>query len=338
VLSADAPARTQEIDVDRLFDRSKVHTVAIDVTPAELARLVPGSDERVRARLSFDGTMVDDIGLRLKSGTASLRPLEAKAGFSIDTDVFVRGRSLFGVTRFTLGNAVYDPSFIAESIAYDVFRRAGLYAPRTSLSEVTVNGDYFGLYVMREGYDKGFLRRTFTDPDGNLYEAAPLVDISDYASMEARTNESKADKSDLKALAAVVAGVPDHSYVAAIAEHVDLEQLLTYWAVEALVYNWDGYAVPSEWSPNNYYIYRDPARGKFVFLAHGADWALSDDPAVLVLQCRRGLPRTVARAHPRGDRALLGHSGADRRGGPPRRARTLHRAERQPGRDYPRAV
>jgi spore coat protein CotH len=254
-----------------------VHTIDIEVAPADLPRLVPGNDERVPARFTFDGTTVGDVGLRLKGGEGSRRALDGKAAFSIDTDEFVSKRSLFGVTRFTLGNSVGDSSFIVESIAYEVFRNAGVVAPRTAFASVTFNGEIFGLYVIREGYDKNFLRRTFADPDGNLYEGSLGVDVSDAAHMEARTNEAKGDKSDLEAVATIVADAPDDAYLAAIGEYVDLDQLLTYWAVEALVHHWDGYV-----RPNNYYVYHDPARGKFVFLAHGADWAMLD-PSYSVL-------------------------------------------------------
>jgi spore coat protein CotH len=260
-----------------VFDQSVVHTIDIEVGASDLPRLVPGNDERVPARFTFDGTTVEDVGLRLKSGEGSRRSLDGKAGFSIDTDEFVSKRSLFGVTRFTLGNSVGDSSFIVESIAYEVFRNAGVVAPRTAFASVTFNGELFGLYVLREGYDKNFLRRTFADPDGNLYEGSLGVDVSDAAHMEARTNEAKGDKSDLEAVATIVADAPDDAYLAAIGEYVDLDQLLTYWAVEALVHHWDGYV-----RPNNYYVYHDPARGKFVFLAHGADWAMLD-PSYSVL-------------------------------------------------------
>ena len=41
---------------------------------------------------------------------------EKKPGFSIETDEFVDGMDLFGVDRFTLGNAAWDHSFIAEQL------------------------------------------------------------------------------------------------------------------------------------------------------------------------------------------------------------------------------
>lgn len=255
----------------QVFDSTLVHDIRLEVSARDLAKLAPGEDERVHARLTFDKMVLDDVALRLKSGMASQQPLTGKPGFSIDTDRFDKDLDLFGVTRFTLGNAINDPSFVAEAISYEVFRSAGVVAPRTALAKVSLNGELLGLYVMREGYDKNFLARTFPKPEGNLYEAALEVDISNVSGMEARTNEAKDDKSDLEALASVVSETPDETFLATIATHVDIEQLLIYWAAEAIVHHWDGYI-----RPNNYYVYGDPATNRFVFLAHGADWTMLD--------------------------------------------------------------
>jgi spore coat protein CotH len=268
--SRDPNAKAPADETARVFDQSVVHAIEIEVPSASLRQLIPGGDDRVRARLTFDGTVLEDVGLRLKAGEGSRRPLDDKPGFSVDTDSFVNGRNLSGVTRFTLGNAVTDPSFVVEPIVYEVYRRAGAIAPRTALARVRFNGDVFGLYVLREGYDKNFLRRTFGNPDGNLYEGAFGVDITDVDHMDAKTNE-KGDRADLRALARVVAETPEESYFTAIGSLVDLDRLLTFWAVEAIVHHWDGLI-----APNNYYVYHDPTSGKLVFLAYGADWSMLD--------------------------------------------------------------
>ncbi len=255
----------------RVFDDSILHTIELEVANSNLGKLSPGNDERVKARLTFDGKRLDDVGLRLKAGLASALPLKEKPGFSIDTDKFEKGRNLHGVTRLTLGNSIQDWSFVSEAVSYEVFRRAGVVAPRTALATVRLNGEDYGLYVIREGYDKNFLRRVFPDPDGNLYEGDLNIDVTDVAEMGLRTNEEKDDRSDLAALARVVAESPDETFLTDVARHVDIEQLLTYWAVETIVHHWDGYI-----RPNNYYIYHEPTTDRFVFLAHGTDWALLD--------------------------------------------------------------
>jgi spore coat protein CotH len=276
----------------KVFDPGYVHDVAFTVAPEHVDALRAGATERVPATMAFDGVTVDRIGLRLKGGFASRRELDQKAGFSIKTDRFVDKQDLHGIDRFTLGNSIADHSFVGEQVAYDVWRAAGIPAPRTALANVTFNGERYGLYVLREGYDKDFLRRHFADPDGNLYECPGDLDISDQR-MAARTNEDTNDKADIAALAQVVENTPDDAYLAAVGELVDLDQVFRYWAVEALVAHFDGYVagtnvpfgntdpafvIGTEWpnTPNNCYWYHDPRTGKFVVLPHGADWSMGN--------------------------------------------------------------
>lgn len=274
-----------------LFDPSRVHEVRLDLSSESLAALRascnawerilsqnPECDARVPVRLTVDGTTVDNAGVRLKGGIATWRPVDAKASFSIKTDEFVEDQELFGERRFTVNNEIGDPSFVTESLTYDVFRRAGVPAPRTALANVYLDDEPIGMYVLREAYDKRFLERNFDDADGNLYESpTPATDVANPG-LWLRTNERAAHTSDLASLARVVQSVPDAEYRAALAREFDLPELFRYWAAEALTAHVDGYvynvtAVGREegpW-PNNYYVYHDPSTGRFVILPYGAD-------------------------------------------------------------------
>jgi hypothetical protein len=272
---------------EQLFDQTVLHEIDIEIGSEELALLDPPTDDRVPVRLTVDGTTVDDVGLRLKRGFGQFRPLDEKPGFSIETDEFVDGLTLFDVDRFTLGNAAWDHSFLNEPLVYGLYRAAGLPAPRTALARVTVNGETFGLYVMRETYDERLLAQHFVDPDGNLYESTGAHDAPDMG-LELRTNRRRDDTSDLDAILDVVATASDDEYRAAIGELVDVDQLMTYWALEALTAHHDGYAydlsdpalLPGAgdqlWNPypNNFYVYDDPTSDRWLFLVHGADMAL----------------------------------------------------------------
>ena len=43
-------------------------------------------------------------------------------------------------SEMTLNNNNQDPALVRQSLAYEVFRRAGVPAPRCSFARVTVNG------------------------------------------------------------------------------------------------------------------------------------------------------------------------------------------------------
>ncbi|HUS42473.1 MAG TPA: CotH kinase family protein [Ilumatobacteraceae bacterium] len=272
---------------EQLFDQAVLHEVDIEISNENLALLDPPTDDRVPVRLTVDGSTVDDVGLRLKRGFGQFQPLDEKPGFSIETDEFVDGVTVFDVDRFTLGNAAWDHSFVNEPLVYEVYRAAGIPAPRSALARVTVNGETFGLYVMRETYDERMLAQHLADPTGNLYESTGAHDAPDMG-LELRTNKRRDDTSDLAAVVEVVATASDDDYRAAIEELVDVDQLMTYWAIEALTSHHDGYAYDLSdpalfpgagdqlWNPypNNFYVYHDPASERWVFLPHGADMAL----------------------------------------------------------------
>ncbi len=272
----EIPKPTQTSDV---FAEDLLHYAELTVLPEDLALLVPFSDLRVRCTLVYDGVELADVGVRLKGGTGSARSLGEKPGFSFKTNEFVKGRSLHGVKKFVLNNAVQDPSFLSEFMAYDLWRRAGVPARRAAHARVRLNGDYLGVYVVAESYEGGFLDRNFADGKGNLYEGAPGVDLTDVDALELDTNKDENDRSDLLALAAVLLATPDDEFTAALEGVLDVEEFLRYWAVEALLDHWDGYASlnvhdASSLSPNNYYAYHDPSTGLFSLLPWGADQCL----------------------------------------------------------------
>ena len=267
-----------------LFDQTIVHDIAMEISDDDLEMLDPPTDDRVPVDLTVDGVTADRAGVRLKQGSSQFQELDAKPGFSIETDEFVDGLELFDVDRFTLGNATWDHSFVAEQLVYELYRSAGIPAARTALARVHLNGERLGLYVMRETYDERWLSQYFDDPTGNLYETSG--NATDTV-LELRTNEDRNDTSDLDAVAEVVATAPDEDFRDAIEELVDVDELLTYWAVEALTAHWDGYVydvtapgrVPppvrpagNPW-PNNFYSYHDPETDRFVCIPHGADLA-----------------------------------------------------------------
>jgi spore coat protein CotH len=278
--------------------------VELTVEPDDLALLVPYSDLRVPCTLSYDDVVLANVGVRLKGGIGSARPIGQKPGFSFKTNEFVSGQKLHGIKRFTLNNAVQDPSFVSEFCAYEVWRRAGVPVRRCAHARVSLNGEYLGVYVVAESYEGDFLGDHFDDDDGNLYEGTYGVDLTDVGLMELKTNEEENDRSDLEALAAVIELASDDDLPTALDGVLDVEEFLTYWAVEALIDHWDGYAAQNQpefsyLGPNNYYAYGDPSTGRFSLLPHGADLCFNrSDASVLAPPHEKSRLAARCFAHP----------------------------------------
>jgi spore coat protein H len=257
----------------RVFDDSFVHQIEIEVDEASVNELSINNDVRIPCTFTFDGLTLEEVGIRLKGNHGSARDISTgKVAFSVKLNEFIPGQKLFGLKKLIINNEVQDSSFVARRLGYEIWRRAGVPAPRVAYARLTFNGEYFGLYTIEEAYGKDLLARWFDDPGGNLYEGNG-ADISNVGAMELDTNELANDRSDLTALAEALE-TPDEAFLEAISAHVDLEQFTRYWAVERLLDHYDGYGtVRSDQccSPNNYYAYYDPGRQGFVFLPRGAD-------------------------------------------------------------------
>ena len=228
------------------------------------------------ATVTVDGETHTEVGVRKKGFLGSQS--DTKPALKLRFDKYVDVQSLGGVMeRMTLNNSVQDPSMINTCLTFHVFAAAGSPAPRCNFATVTVNGKDLGLYVHVEEIKAPFLARHFDSAEGNLYEGTVSDFTPEYrGTIEKKNNEDENDWSDIDALVAALQDSSDTG-LEALAEVVDLDRFLTFWAAEVLVGHWDGYAG----NRNNYWFYREPG-GKFVFIPWGVDgtFHLEDDPNV----------------------------------------------------------
>jgi len=234
----------------------------------------PRQDSYVSATFKYGDETVANIGVRLK-GEGSFQKLERKPALKLKFDAFVDNRAFRGLRRMTLNNAFEDPSFVAERLAYDVFRAAGLPAPRCNNALLYINGALYGVYVNVESEDKTFLRRWFSSDDGNLYEEGQkdFVPGAETA-FNLETNESANDRSHLRALIASIQAAKDPAtFLDEIGAQLDSAQFLKFTAAEAAVNQWDMYAY-TVFYVNNLRIYDDPTSNRFHFIPWGMDMSM----------------------------------------------------------------
>ncbi len=267
---------------DDLFAPTRVLQVAISLAPehfqtlrqqgrslAETARECMPEFEysEFAATVTIDGTTLHDVAVRKKGFLGSLSSV--RPSLKLDFDELHKGRSYQHSTRMTLNNNRQDASTLRQCLAYQLFEQAGLPAPRCNFARVSVNGEDLGIYTHVEEIKKPFLERVFGDKSGNLYEAQ-LADFGEHLGQrfEKKTNERENDRSDLAAVAQVMA-LPDEQFVPAIRALIDIDAFIRYWAMESLLGIWDS----ATGNANNFYLYRSPADGLFHFIPWGADTA-----------------------------------------------------------------
>ncbi len=224
------------------------------------------------ADVSIDGEALENIGLR-KKGFIGSQSTE-KPSLKLNLDEFVEGAELFCTDNITLNNAVQDPSLIRQCLGYELFAKAGIPSPQCNFARVSVNGADLGIYVHVEPVKRTFLRNHFGNDNGDLYEGT----LSDFHPQKYRTFEPKNSDTDesLSSIIALTEALEDDSDLSAILEqHIDLDQFLTFWAMEVITGHWDGYTG----NTNNLYIYRDPENSRFSFIPWGLDDVM--DPELL---------------------------------------------------------
>jgi len=260
---------------DALFDPDRVLTVELWLPDESWAALEQDPYTYVEGAIGFQGVWLEPVGIRSKGQWGSYRTLDQKVALKVKLDEYDPDLRLRGLQHLTLNNMVQDPSAVHERLAYELFRDAGVPAPRTGYVALYLNGEYRGLYDDVETIDDTFLARWFDDAQGNLYEGAYGQDLSEgsYTSLtlHQQGDDDVAAYSDLAALAALLAEEPTEDRVPELEALVDLDTNLRMWAVEVLTGHWDGYF----YYPNNYRVYHDPSTGLLTMIPWGTDQTFS---------------------------------------------------------------
>lgn len=264
---------------DFVFDPAILHEVRIEVAPEDVAVLENDRERRVPCTFTFDGITLHDVGIRQKGQGTNAGSIYGKPSLSVKFDEFVSGQDLDGLEKLIFDNAAADPTLMNEPIGYALYARAGIPAPRTAHVVITFVGLpagelVYGVHVMVEAIDTGFLRQAFgaANGDGNLYEDEARGDFGTGPELiDLKDEEQGRTREHLFAVAELLQTASDEELLAELPQHFDLDRAITSFALDLLVVHWDGFWTAA----HNYYLYDNPADGRFVLLPHGMDLLFS---------------------------------------------------------------
>jgi hypothetical protein len=256
---------------DELFEQPATLQIKIELASQQEQLLREDPRRYVRAKLIENGGKeYRDVAIKLKGAAGSFQDLDGKPGFTLNAGKFSKEQRFHALDKFHLNNSVQDDTYLNEALAGELCRAAGVPAARVTHARISLNDRDLGLYVLKEGFDEGFLKRHFGDASGNLYDGGFCVDID--TELEKDGGNGPNDLSDLKALLeACRTENPDDRWTR-IAERLDVDAFLKFMALELMMCHWDGYT-PNK---NNYRIYFDPASKQARFLPHGMDQMFQD--------------------------------------------------------------
>lgn len=295
-LSCACQGSRQETDAAApLFARDRVLQIDIDMAPADwrtvrLSHRV-ADDEMLskiaedgvykyhQADITIDGVKVARVGVRKKGLLGSV--VSTRPSLKVKFDEYVDGQKFSGLGGLTLNNNNQDQALVQTFLAYDLFARSGVPAPRANFARVRVNGENLGVYTNVEAIDPPFLRRAFGSGNGVLFEsyAGDFAPDSFHRLVEKRGSQDQ-DRTRPGALRDLLARAGPVS-LAEVERLVDLESFMRMWAIESLMGHWDSYSA----NRNNFYLYTNPATKKLHFIPWGPDSVFADpgplQPAVV---------------------------------------------------------
>ena len=251
------------------FDSAELRTFKITLGKEQYAALSDNNRNRqyVSATVAVGGVTYSNVAVRLK-GIGSFRPLHEKPSLAVKFDEYVEDQKFFGLSKIMLNNSSQDPTYLAELVSMSMFRDAGLPAPRVTHAFVELNGRKLGTYVAIEAVNKDFLRRTFKNTSGTMYEAY-LQDIDQSLDQDNGVNIKQGDR---KALVEACNISDAAERWLSLQRVLNVDQFIDHTVLEMFVSHTDGYAI----NRNNYRLYNDPTSGRFWFITLGADWGFQN--------------------------------------------------------------
>lgn len=180
--------------VTTLFDDTVVHTIDIEIAEADWNSLQENAaaEEYQLCAVTVDGEKLDNVAIRPK-GNSSLSSVVSsdseRYSFKIDFDKYSDGLTYHGLDKLNLNNIISDNTYLKEYLSYDMMAYMGVAAPLASFVKVSVNGEYFGLYLAVEGVEEAFAERNYGSDEGNIYKPDSMQIGGD--------NEMGGDKPDM---------------------------------------------------------------------------------------------------------------------------------------------
>ena len=269
---------------EQLFADPKVLEISVEVPQAQLDALKKEPRVYVKATIKEGTNVCANTGFRFRGTNVSAKT--ERPSFTLKFNEFITDQRFQGQRKLGFDSSEHDPSYLGEPIANELFRSAGIPAPRTTFARIKFNGKDSGLYVVSEGVNKDFLDRHFDTSKGNLYEG-DSTDITDKLDKDSGDNATT--QPDVKALVDAAKEPNVEQRWKKLQAVLDVNRFVTFMAMETLVGHTNGYAL----AKGRYRIYNDPGTGLMVFMPHGIEAVFSKPEAPVVPEMKGLLAKAV---------------------------------------------
>lgn len=160
----------------KLFDTSSILTVNILMDDADWNDMLTNAtaEEYYQCDVEVNGTTFYRVGIRPKGNTSltsiASDPTTDRYSFKLEFDHYVDGQSCFGLDKLILNNNYADATNMKEALIYDMYQYLGADASLYNYAKISVNGEYWGVYLALEAVEDSFMLRNYGAQSGKLYK------------------------------------------------------------------------------------------------------------------------------------------------------------------------
>lgn len=159
-----------------LFDTREIIQIDIQMEESEWEDMLSHAAEETyySCDVVIGGQTIRNVGIRPK-GNTSLSAIVAdpdtdRYSLKLEFDHYVDGQTCLGLDKLILNNNYADATNMKEALVYDMYQYLGADASLYNYAEVSVNGEYWGVYLALEAVEDSFLLRNYGTADGALYK------------------------------------------------------------------------------------------------------------------------------------------------------------------------
>ncbi len=162
--------------VSELFDTSQVMKVDIRMDGDDWEDMLDNAaaEEYYSCDVEINGEKIYHVGIRPKGNTSlsaiAMDPETDRFSLKLEFDHYVEGQTCLGLDKLILNNNYADATSRKEAIVYDMYHYLGADASLYNYAEISVNGEYWGVYLALEAVEDSFLLRNYGAEDGGLYK------------------------------------------------------------------------------------------------------------------------------------------------------------------------
>lgn len=159
-----------------LFNKDNVINVNILMGKADWNNMLENAilEEYYQCDVEVNGTTFYRVAIRPKGNTSLTSiandPTTNRYSFKLEFDHYVDGQTCFGLDKLILNNNYADATNMKEALIYDMYRYLGADASLYNYAKISVNGEYWGVYIALEAVEDSFLLRNYGVKNGKLYK------------------------------------------------------------------------------------------------------------------------------------------------------------------------